>query len=329
MMAITLLCLNDDMDSCGGLFDLVSAAGMGAESTSIATHPVELLSMASRLGIPKVLIIDCVEHAVYDVLRLISIMRAQRNLGIMVGVHNHRQRLAALNAGADIAFRLPIHPSSFTADVHDLAALYDSADVLPVAESTQPASTATPLRVEAPKLVPALANIVHLASVRTERNQEDQEEACAQECPAALPPPQPQPTPIGPGPQWQLVSTRSLLRSPEGASVRLTRQEYDFCKALFDLAPNCLTYQAWAGSGWTSEAGNNKALASIASRLRRKCAQAGLVVPIGVSRGNGYVFLADCGVVRHLSRDARQSDRALAAGAASTLRTHNGIGEYT
>lgn len=98
------------------------------------------------------------------------------------------------------------------------------------------------------------------------------------------------PTAIG---AWILPSCRSALIAPGGSEVRLTGNEYLVLQRLSEEgdAVDRLSLNALIGRSTLDP--KDRGIDILFSRLRRKCADAGVELPINALRGRGYVFLGE------------------------------------
>lgn len=287
MVAITLLCLSESAPGKSAeILSLMGTAGIGLESARVATKPAELFTGREPLDLHGILIIDCVEHDFYDIPRLISFLRSQRCSGIMVAVRSHRERRAAIEAGADIAFRLPLLPLSFLAEVHDLMEYYASIEEPPVQAHVHDTADLEPRHGTAFSRNPIGSDLGCGAMEPVVALNEGNRKA-----------PKPQ---FRAEPTWQLVAgPRPFVKSPEGREVSLTRQEYSFIDALFKAEDRRVTHRAWQVLSGKPEdmEGQQKMLAVVVSRIRRKFFDAGIELPLKADRGRGYWFHGDCVVL--------------------------------
>lgn len=92
---------------------------------------------------------------------------------------------------------------------------------------------------------------------------------------------------------WILPLNRSVLVSPEGVEVRLTGNEYMILQKLGDVrdAVDRLSLNAVIGRSQVDP--KDRGIDILFSRLRRKCLEAGIELPVNALRGRGYVFLGD------------------------------------
>ena len=275
MASITLLCLNEEAPESGAeLLDAIGEADLDTVSTKVVVHPAELFSSADQPEAPEILVIDCPEHRDYDIPGLISGMRIKRGLGIMVAVSNHQQRLQATAAGADIAFRLPLDRPAFKADLVDLAEHYRLYAQSVAERRTLLKTAAADDADDGHAGLDAADRSARVAEKSTQgpsRGQLAKKQASA---------------------AWGLLSTENVLCSPNGKWIPLTAQEWRFLRALFGSQPHCLTYQNWfqiEGSRGDEHA-KRRCLAVTVSRVRQRCQEMGVALPIDTDRGVGYRF---------------------------------------
>lgn len=101
---------------------------------------------------------------------------------------------------------------------------------------------------------------------------------------------------------WRLFEHDLLLVSPDDICVTLTEAETQFMLALFGAPTLLITYEdarrAIAKSG--KDASSRASLVVLVSRIRSKCREGGITLPLHVLRGAGYSFAAECAVVQAL-----------------------------
>lgn len=91
---------------------------------------------------------------------------------------------------------------------------------------------------------------------------------------------------------WMLLSDRAVLVAPDGTEIRLTGNEYMVLDKLGEMedAVDRLTLNAVIGRSLVDP--KDRGIDILISRLRRKCTDVGIELPINALRGRGYVFLA-------------------------------------
>lgn len=97
-------------------------------------------------------------------------------------------------------------------------------------------------------------------------------------------------------PAWQLIYRGWTLKAPNKRSVPLTSGERTFLAALFGNPHRQLSYEDWKGfrADAEDEAYTVHSLTATVYRLRRKCALAGMRLPLRAEYGRGYQFIAPC-----------------------------------
>jgi hypothetical protein len=98
---------------------------------------------------------------------------------------------------------------------------------------------------------------------------------------------------VSPTSPWILKSNRSQLLAPDGKAIRLTGNEYIVLQKLSEQSETVdrLTLNALIGRSTIDP--KDRGIDILFSRLRRKCADEGLELPINSLRGRGYVFLGE------------------------------------
>lgn len=89
---------------------------------------------------------------------------------------------------------------------------------------------------------------------------------------------------------WLLLPGRSALLAPNGAEVKLTGSEYLLLRELAGASATVARTALIAAIGRDPENPKDRSIDILISRLRRKCAEAGLDLPVTAVRGMGYVF---------------------------------------
>jgi len=89
---------------------------------------------------------------------------------------------------------------------------------------------------------------------------------------------------------WQLLQARSALVSPNGTEVRLTGSEYLLLRELGQQQSPVMRGALHAAIGRDPENPKDRSIDILISRLRRKCAELGIELPVTSVRGLGYVF---------------------------------------
>jgi len=262
-MPVRLLCLAGGERSAA-LLKLAGTLDARRYAATVAMYPAALAE--SAMGAPAgLLVIDCLEHADYDVCHLIALMRSHRDMGIAVWVDNHEQRLRATAAGADLGLRPPIAPAVFRACLQELSEHY--------ARAGHPAGQAA-------------ADGMPSRAVRTSGTRAAGTDGRRQ---AAAGFPQAGPSGwIDRKPVWRLSPKDRTLEAPSGMKTALTPWEGRFLAALFAHPRHRLAYEALKEEG---RAAPPRTLPTLVSRLRRKCRESCMDLPLQVERGVGYVFL--------------------------------------
>lgn len=88
---------------------------------------------------------------------------------------------------------------------------------------------------------------------------------------------------------WRLGDDEWMLISPDGIDISLTPMERAVLKGMHDHAEKLVRRGDFANDG-TGASSDGRALDLIISRLKRKGAAAGLLIPIRSQRGQGYSF---------------------------------------
>jgi len=91
---------------------------------------------------------------------------------------------------------------------------------------------------------------------------------------------------------WRLLHRRSVLLSPDGAEVRLTGNEYLLLREFGDQTKPVGRAALNAAIGRSADNPKDRSIDFLISRLKRKCSDAGLDLPMSAVRGTGYVFRA-------------------------------------
>lgn len=90
--------------------------------------------------------------------------------------------------------------------------------------------------------------------------------------------------------RWRLAQARCVLVTPSGVELRLTGNEYLLLQQLVDGNSPVDRRALNAVIGRDSHNPKDRGIDILISRLRRKCADAGVALPITSVRGRGYVF---------------------------------------
>lgn len=89
---------------------------------------------------------------------------------------------------------------------------------------------------------------------------------------------------------WQLLRARSALVAPGGAEVRLTGSEYILLRELGGGGEPVMRAVLNASIGRGAANPKDRSIDILISRLRRKCTDTGIELPVTSVRGMGYVF---------------------------------------
>lgn len=262
-------------------------------ATQVVTQPAQL-AIADAPG-PRIVIIDGLSSAEYDVPYLIAVLRAHRRMGIIVVVDDHAQRLQAVRAGADLGWLFPIRADALRIEIQALAVHY--------AAPARPEAAAAPVPVvssgtEAAPATDAERNVVYLKAAGAEPVS-DRETRMAREPTPGQPlavvrtAGRKSDTPARSNADWRLTYRGWMLIAPNEKSVPLTLTERTFVMSLFRHPDRRLSYETWKRSR-VDETDTVHSLTAMVYRLRRKCALAGMRLPLRVEHGRGYQFVESC-----------------------------------
>lgn len=98
------------------------------------------------------------------------------------------------------------------------------------------------------------------------------------------------PAPLHAPEGWQLLKDRSALVAPGGNEIRLTGSEYLLLRELCGKGEPVMRVVLNAAVGRDAANPKDRGIDILISRLRRKCADAGVELPVTSVRGMGYVF---------------------------------------
>ena len=98
------------------------------------------------------------------------------------------------------------------------------------------------------------------------------------------------PAPVEAPEGWQLLQDRSALVAPGGTEIRLTGSEYLLLRELCGKGEPVMRVVLNAAVGRDADNPKDRGIDILISRLRRKCADAGIELPVTSVRGMGYVF---------------------------------------
>ena len=90
---------------------------------------------------------------------------------------------------------------------------------------------------------------------------------------------------------WTLINDRSVLRAPNGQELRLTGNEYLLLQKLADVGEVVDRLSLNVLIGRSEIDPKDRGIDILFSRLRRKCSEVGLTLPVNALRGRGYVFI--------------------------------------
>ncbi|WP_179284036.1 winged helix-turn-helix domain-containing protein [Bordetella genomosp. 10] len=283
MVELTFLMLSDaSSDAARDLLrlrDLAVASGLRAR---VSTNPLAFAETRPAGGV-AVAVIDGLGASGYDVPWLVGVLRCLPRMAIiMLAPDTSAARSQALLAGADLCLSIPVDGAEFRAAVcavtRRIAVQPGAPAALDEAIAFGPGAAALETGL-AFRAAPADAAAMAPPAVAGEPSADEG-------------------MPAGARKPWRLVSRGWTLLSPQGHRIDLTATERGLLRHLF-LAPRAIvSHQDLVNRNvaFTRPAneGRRTPLAGVVSRLKKKCREVGVSLPILSSRGRGYRFAEDC-----------------------------------